>query len=81
MTLFVASSSIETFKTSINVRISIIIYFRICLYIQYYILHFRNINLRAALIHVIGDLIQSCGVLLAAVIIKIYVSRFVYNKK
>ncbi|XP_047505729.1 zinc transporter 2-like isoform X1 [Pieris napi] len=32
----------------------------------------RNINLRAALIHVIGDLIQSCGVLLAAVIIKFY---------
>ncbi|XP_032523969.2 proton-coupled zinc antiporter SLC30A2-like isoform X1 [Danaus plexippus] len=32
----------------------------------------RNINLRAALIHVIGDLIQSCGVLLAAVLIKIY---------
>ncbi|XP_072947961.1 proton-coupled zinc antiporter SLC30A2-like isoform X2 [Epargyreus clarus] len=31
----------------------------------------RNINLRAALIHVIGDLIQSCGVLLAAVVIKI----------
>ncbi|XP_046973741.1 zinc transporter 2-like [Vanessa cardui] len=34
--------------------------------------HARNINLRAALIHVIGDLIQSCGVLLAAVLIKIY---------
>ncbi|CAH0717655.1 unnamed protein product, partial [Brenthis ino] len=32
----------------------------------------RNINLRAALVHVIGDLIQSCGVLLAAVLIKIY---------
>ncbi|XP_052756261.1 zinc transporter 2-like isoform X2 [Galleria mellonella] len=32
----------------------------------------RNINLRAALIHVIGDLIQSCGVLLASVIIKFY---------
>ncbi|CAG4939015.1 unnamed protein product [Colias eurytheme] len=32
----------------------------------------RNINLRAALIHVIGDLIQSCGVLLAAIIIKFY---------
>ncbi|XP_034826020.1 proton-coupled zinc antiporter SLC30A2-like isoform X1 [Maniola hyperantus] len=32
----------------------------------------RNINLRAALIHVIGDLIQSCGVLLAAILIKIY---------
>ncbi|XP_049880044.1 zinc transporter 2-like isoform X2 [Pectinophora gossypiella] len=34
----------------------------------------RNINLRAALIHVIGDLIQSCGVLLASVIIKFYPS-------
>ncbi|XP_050671517.1 zinc transporter 2-like isoform X2 [Leptidea sinapis] len=32
----------------------------------------RNINLRAALIHVIGDLIQSCGVLLAAILIKFY---------
>ncbi|XP_004926183.2 proton-coupled zinc antiporter SLC30A2 isoform X1 [Bombyx mori] len=32
----------------------------------------RNINLRAALIHVIGDLIQSCGVLLASVLIKLY---------
>ncbi|KAM3955950.1 proton-coupled zinc antiporter SLC30A2 [Aphomia sociella] len=32
----------------------------------------RNINLRAALIHVIGDLIQSCGVLLASVLIKFY---------
>ncbi|KAL4716004.1 hypothetical protein ACJJTC_003793 [Scirpophaga incertulas] len=34
--------------------------------------HSRNINLRAALIHVIGDLIQSCGVLLASVLIKFY---------
>lgn len=34
----------------------------------------RNINLRAALIHVIGDLIQSCGVLLASVLIKFYPS-------
>lgn len=32
----------------------------------------RNINLRAALIHVIGDLIQSCGVLLASILIKLY---------
>ncbi|XP_045540499.1 zinc transporter 2 [Papilio machaon] len=32
----------------------------------------KNINLRAALIHVIGDLIQSCGVLLASVLIKFY---------
>ncbi|XP_060807186.1 proton-coupled zinc antiporter SLC30A2 [Amyelois transitella] len=34
--------------------------------------HDRNINLRAALIHVIGDLIQSCGVLLASILIKFY---------
>ncbi|XP_041974995.1 zinc transporter 2-like isoform X2 [Aricia agestis] len=39
----------------------------------------RNINLRAALIHVIGDLIQSCGVLLAAIIIKIYPSAKVID--
>ncbi|XP_013137987.1 PREDICTED: zinc transporter 2-like [Papilio polytes] len=32
----------------------------------------KNINLRAALVHVIGDLIQSCGVLLASVLIKFY---------
>lgn len=32
----------------------------------------RNINHRAALIHVIGDLIQSCGVLIASIVIKIY---------
>ncbi|XP_061724244.1 proton-coupled zinc antiporter SLC30A2-like isoform X1 [Cydia pomonella] len=32
----------------------------------------RNINLRAAFIHVLGDLIQSCGVLLASVLIKFY---------
>ncbi len=30
----------------------------------------RNINVRAALIHVIGDLVQSVGVLMAAYIIK-----------
>lgn len=33
-----------------------------------------NINVRAAVIHVIGDLIQSIGVFVAAVIIKQYVS-------
>lgn len=34
----------------------------------------RNLNLRAAMIHVIGDLVQSIGVFLAAVLIKFYVS-------
>ncbi|GBP73701.1 Zinc transporter 2 [Eumeta japonica] len=32
----------------------------------------RNINLRAAAVHVLGDLIQSTGVLIASIIIKIY---------
>ncbi|KAH8416193.1 hypothetical protein KR222_010407 [Zaprionus bogoriensis] len=32
----------------------------------------RNLNLRAAMIHVIGDLVQSIGVFLAAVLIKFY---------
>ena len=36
--------------------------------------HKKNINVRAAFIHVIGDLIQSIGVLVAAFIIKYYVS-------
>lgn len=31
----------------------------------------KNVNVRAALIHVIGDLVQSIGVLIAAVIIKV----------
>lgn len=30
----------------------------------------RNMNVRAALIHVIGDLVQSIGVLIAAIVIK-----------
>ncbi|XP_060660222.1 proton-coupled zinc antiporter SLC30A2 [Drosophila nasuta] len=34
----------------------------------------RNLNLRAAMIHVIGDLVQSIGVFLAAVLIKFYPS-------
>ncbi|XP_052842670.1 proton-coupled zinc antiporter SLC30A2 isoform X2 [Drosophila gunungcola] len=34
----------------------------------------KNLNLRAAMIHVIGDLVQSVGVFLAAVLIKIYPS-------
>ncbi|TDG50879.1 hypothetical protein AWZ03_002868 [Drosophila navojoa] len=32
----------------------------------------RNLNLRAAMIHVIGDLVQSIGVFLAAILIKFY---------
>lgn len=35
----------------------------------------RNINVRAATVHVLGDLIQSIGVLVAAVVIKFKVSR------
>lgn len=34
----------------------------------------QNINIRAAVIHVIGDFIQSIGVLIAAIVIKLYVS-------
>ena len=33
----------------------------------------RNINVRAAMVHVIGDLVQSIGVLIAAIIIKVKV--------
>lgn len=36
----------------------------------------QNINIRAAVIHVIGDFIQSIGVFIAAIVIKIYVSLF-----
>ena len=36
----------------------------------------RNINVRAAFIHVIGDLIQSIGVVIAGYIIKFFVSNF-----
>jgi len=35
--------------------------------------HPKNINVRAAFIHVIGDIIQSLGVLLASIIIKLKV--------
>jgi solute carrier family 30 (zinc transporter), member 2 len=35
----------------------------------------ENINVQAALLHVLGDFLQSVGVILAAVIIKIYVSQ------
>lgn len=34
----------------------------------------QNINVRAAMIHVIGDLVQSIGVFLSSLIIKFYVS-------
>lgn len=34
--------------------------------------HHENINVRAAAAHVIGDLLQSVGVLIAAIIIKIF---------
>jgi zinc transporter 2 len=33
----------------------------------------QNINVRAAVIHVLGDLIQSVGVLISALVIKFYV--------
>lgn len=36
--------------------------------------HQRNINVRAAVIHVLGDLIQSVGVLVSAIVIKFYPS-------
>lgn len=41
--------------------------------------HPKNINVRAAFIHVIGDIIQSLGVLIAAIIIKLKVSKFINN--
>ena len=34
-----------------------------------------NINIRAAIVHVIGDFVQSVGVLLAAILIKIKVGQ------
>lgn len=41
----------------------------------------KNINVRAAFIHVIGDIIQSVGVLIAAVIMKLAVSKYDYSLK
>lgn len=35
----------------------------------------ENINVRAAVIHVLGDLIQSTGVFISALVIKFYVSK------
>lgn len=37
-----------------------------------------NINVRAAAIHVLGDLIQSIGVFIAAVVIKFNVSKLTF---
>lgn len=37
----------------------------------------QNMNVRAALIHVIGDLVQSIGVLIAAFVIKYWVLLYV----
>jgi solute carrier family 30 (zinc transporter), member 2 len=34
----------------------------------------RNINIRAAVIHVVGDLVQSVGVFISSIVIKFYVS-------
>jgi zinc transporter 2 len=34
--------------------------------------HGHHLNIRAALIHVIGDLIQSIGVLISSIIIKLH---------
>lgn len=36
----------------------------------------KNINIQAAVIHVLGDFIQSIGVLISAIVIKYYVSVF-----
>lgn len=38
----------------------------------------ENINLRAAMLHVLGDMVQSVGVVLAAFIIKFKVGRPLY---
>lgn len=35
----------------------------------------ENINVRAAIVHVIGDLLQSIGVFISSIIIKFYVSN------
>lgn len=40
----------------------------------------ENINVQAAFLHVLGDFLQSVGVILAAVIIKIYVSQRLEEK-
>lgn len=41
--------------------------------------HMENINVRAAYIHVIGDFLQSFGVLVAAIVIYFWVSFSYFN--
>lgn len=41
----------------------------------------QNLNVRAAIIHVIGDLVQSVGVFVSSVIIKFYVSILIFSVK
>lgn len=41
----------------------------------------RNLNVEAALLHVLGDFLQSIGVLVAAIIIKINVSFEIFHDK
>lgn len=41
----------------------------------------RNINIRAAVIHVVGDLVQSVGVFISSIVIKFYVRKFHGLKK
>lgn len=41
--------------------------------------HMENINVRAAYIHVIGDFLQSFGVLVAAIVIYFWVSFTYFN--
>lgn len=43
--------------------------------------HDENINVRAAVVHVLGDLIQSTGVFISALVIKLYVSLFQWQQK
>jgi zinc transporter 2 len=43
--------------------------------------HQQHLNIRAALIHVIGDLIQSVGVLISSIIIKIYPGGYIIANK
>lgn len=41
--------------------------------------HHHNLNIRAAFIHVVGDLIQSVGVVIAAIVIKIYPQYYIID--
>jgi solute carrier family 30 (zinc transporter), member 2 len=38
-----------------------------------------NINIRAAVIHVVGDLVQSVGVFISSIVIKFYVSINIFR--